>query len=840
MEASVQSLFGKGGDEGSTALAAPALYARVAVERGLDTAPEGLTYASAWTDLEVGERVEVPLGRGDRRTGGIVVAVGGEELLGGLSKKSVKRIASRSGAKLPGPLVKLALWMAEYYVCPLGMVLATMMPSAVKKRVGRHVEKLVDVSPDAPRGAGGPAAIEPKLTPAMAEAWKGILELEVGALPAEPRALAIRLGLGSVGPINRLVARGLLRRVERESVRSRAGDAALELLGGGRVERPTLTEAQTAAVEGIAGSLGSFAVHLLYGVTGSGKTEVYLRVIERALAAGKSALVLVPEIALTPQTAGRFLGRFGGMAGGTGGVAVLHSGLSAGERHRQWAMAAGGLAKVVVGARSAVFAPVANLGVIVVDEEHDSSFKQDQLPRYHGRDVAIKRGQVEGCPVVLGSATPSLESWANAVGMPGVDGAAGRARYRLWRLPERVGLGRMPEVRIVDMADERRRSVLAGEGRPGSMIGPTLTEELARTLHEGGQAILLLNRRGYATHVCCSSPACGWTLLCHACDAALVLHKDQSLPRGGLVRCHHCLGEELVPKGCPVCGRPPARLGTGTQRVEEELVSMGLEERDLLRVDSDSMDSARDYFDALSKFGRGEVKVLLGTQMVAKGLDFPNVRLVGVLSADTSLHIPDFRAGERTFQLICQVAGRAGRGEHAGLVIVQTMSPREPAIVMAGRHDYEAFATSELAMRVGTGLPPASRMARIVTRDEDHQAAMEHADRIAGAMREEAGLGDGAAAPGMVERREPTERQASSGAGHAERPVSGFGGPGAITVMGPMDCAVGRIAGQYRVAVEVIAPTAGVLHGLLAGLRGRRLLKSDAHTAVDVDPVSLM
>jgi len=816
-------------------------YARIAVERGLDSAPEGLTYASPWPDLEVGERVEVPLGRGDRRTGGIVVAVGGDELLGALKPRGIKPIANRVGAKLPEPLVRLALWMAEYYVCPLGMVLAGMMPSAVKHRVGRHVEKLVEVSPDAP---AADEEFKPRLPEATLEAWKGILALDAGAMPAEPRALAIRLGLASIGPINRLVARGLLRRVERESVRSRSQAASLEFLGN-TAPRPELNPAQAAAVGGISSTLGSFGVHLLFGVTGSGKTEVYLRVIEHALAAGRSALVLVPEIALTPQTAGRFLDRFGGVAGAAGrGVAVLHSGLSAGERHRQWAMAAGGLARVVVGVRSAVFAPIANLGVIVVDEEHDSSFKQDQLPRYHGRDVAIKRAQVEACPVVLGSATPSLESWSNAThtdpptppplrilgngGSPGggrvsgpnspnsVDSHPPRAKYRLWRLPDRVGAGRLPEVRIVDMSEERRKGVLMGEGRVGAMIGPTLSGALRDTLAVGGQAILLLNRRGYATHICCASPACGWTLLCHACDAALVLHKSANLPRGGVVRCHHCLGEQLVPDRCPVCSRALSRLGTGTQRVEEDLSAMGLDAGSLLRVDSDSMETARDYFDALSRFSRGDIRVLLGTQMVAKGLDFPNVRLVGVLSGDTSLHVPDFRAGERTFQLICQVAGRAGRGEHAGLVIVQTMSPREPAIVLASHHDYESFARAELATRVACGLPPATRMARVVTRDEDHAAALQHAQRVATAMRE------------LVEGPE------------SRADATGVPGLSSVVVMGPVDCAVGRIAGQYRVAVEVLAPTAGILRHLLSALRSDKLLKSDAHTAVDVDPVSLM
>lgn len=773
-------------------------YARIAVERGLDSAPEGLTYASPWTDLEVGERVEVPLGRGDRRTGGIVVAVGGTELLAGISARSVKPIAARAGTRLPESLVRLALWMADYYVCPLGMVLGTMMPSAVKRRVGRHVERLVE---PVPQPADAPPDQPPRLPEATRAAWDAIRALDPAAFPAEPRALALRLGLPTVGPINRLVARGLLRRIERQSVRSRA-EALPHHLTESRADRPALTDEQHAAVEGIAAAIGAFSTHLLYGITGSGKTEVYLRAIERAAEAGLGALVLVPEIALTPQTVGRFLDRFRD----TGvGVAVLHSGLAAGERHRQWAMAASGQARVVVGARSAVFAPITGLGLIVVDEEHDPSFKQDQLPRYHGRDAAIKRAQIEGCPVVLGSATPSLESWINAVGLPPAgDRPAARPRARLWRLTKRVGGGSLPEVRIVDMAQERRVATLTGAGRPAALIGPTLAEALRCTLADNAQAILLLNRRGYATHIQCSSARCGWILMCRECDAALVLHRSANLPRGGVVRCHHCLAEALVPPACPVCGRHAARLGAGTQRAEEELRAAGVPESDMLRVDSDSMDSARDYFEALSRFAAGEVRILLGTQMVAKGLDFPGVRLVGVLSADTALHIPDFRSAERTFQLVCQVAGRAGRADDRGLVILQTESPHDPAITLAARHDFESFAHREAATRAAAGLPPASRMARIIARDPAHDAAHDHAARIADALRD--------AASGL---------------------------PGAL-VVGPADCPIARIAGQHRVAVEVLAPSAVALHQILAALRAERLLKSDARTAVDVDPVSLL
>jgi primosomal protein N' (replication factor Y) len=534
-------------------------------------------------------------------------------------------------------------------------------------------------------------------------------------------------------------------------------------------------------------------VHLLRGVTGSGKTEVYLRLIDRVLGEGRSAIVLVPEISLTPQTAGRFTRRLGETR-----VAVLHSGLTGSQRHREWSRVSSGEARVVVGARSAVFAPLKDLGLIVVDEEHDGSYKQDRLPRYNARDVAIVRGSLAGCPVLLGSATPSLESWANATGRG--------AKYRLWELPARVGGATLPEVRIVDLREEHRaRREAEGNDRRIHLLGTTLEHAIDRTLRAGGQVLILHNRRGFASYVWCRNAACGYVASCNQCDANLVVHRGERLPAGGVVRCHHCDSEQRVPRACPVCGGPVALWGGGTQRAEDELANkfaaLGIEEgRTMLRLDSDTMRSARDYAAALSRFARGQVRLLLGTQMIAKGLDYPGVRLVGVIDADLSLHIPDFRAAERTFQLVSQVAGRAGRGQVPGRVILQTSNPHAAPIVLAARHDYAAFAAGELAVRDRAGLPPVTRMARVVCRDKDAAAARRAAASLADVL---------AATPGL-------------------------------RVRGPMPCVVSRVAGQYRVAVEIVAPAAGVLQRALAGARRAGLLRSDASTAVDVDPATLL
>ncbi len=753
----------------------PARFLRVVVERGIDDRgvdrPEGYVYAGDEANFP-GERVVVPLGSRNRPAPGIVVAVGGRELLNGVDPRRVKRILRPSGASLPGDLLDLARWMSEYYFCPLGMVLGAMLPAAVKNDTGVRAQRVVapvDQVPDPPPPGR------------LGEVWARIAALPRGAFPMPPLELAERLGLETTGPVTRLKTRGYL--VETTRRIHRGGEGTRWEPAEGRADVPvTLTPDQAAAVEGIRSSLGSFSAHVLLGVTGSGKTEVFLRAMETIVDA---VLVLVPEIALTPQTAGRFIARFRER-----GVAVLHSGMSAGERHRAWARAREGEARIVIGARSAVFAPVPRLGLVIVDEEHDASYKQDQLPRFSARDVAIVRAQRAGCPVVLSSATPSLETWAQAV----------RGRYRLWRLPSRVGGATLPTVRIVDLREERKES-----GRGMGAIGPTLARELRSTLDAGGQAILLLNRRGYASYVACPDTRCAWVMQCDHCDASMVVHRTSGGVGGLKLRCHHCLAEQVIPRGCPACGRAPIRLGHGTQKVEEEL-ARGFPDltpgSSLRRVDADTMGSARDYFETLDAFGRGGARVLLGTQMIAKGLDFPNVRLVGVVNADTALGLPDFRAAERTFQLVSQVAGRAGRGRDAGRVVVQTMNPREPAIVLASTHAYEAFAERELGLRREAGLPPATRMARIVVRDRDAREA----ERLAGEL------------------------------GERLRALAGNG----VRLSGPMACPLARVSDHYRFAVEILAPTRAALREPMERLRREGRLKSDARTAVDVDPVALM
>lgn len=780
----------------------PSRFVRVAVERGLDDPPsEGLTYSVPDDSVGIGERVVVPLGKGDKPAGGIVIAAGGPELLAGFAASRVKPIIRATGIRLSPRLAELAQWLSAYYICPLGMVMSTMLPAAVKQQTGRRAALFVSLAAEHLASAESTTPETPTLSKKARELLARIRDLPASTFPIQVDALAGVLQLSTKQPILRLIKAGVLKSEERPTITART-------LHEPRLARAatglTLTPSQTTVINAIAPSLGAFGVHLLRGVTGSGKTEVYIRLIEQTLAQARSALVLVPEIALTPQTSERFRDRFPA-------VAVLHSGLTAAQRHREWARAATGEARVVVGARSAVFAPLPDLGLIVVDEEHDNSYKQDQLPRYHARDVAIKRAQLESCPVILGSATPSLESWANAAG-PG-------ARFRLHELPHRAGAGRLPRVEIVDLMAERRAlrahaAAHRGSARPSSsrpgLIGPTLLQALARTLDEGGQAILLLNRRGYSSYVCCSDQNCGWVLACDHCDAAMVLHMDRAIPTGRLVRCHHCLAEQLIPKACSICAKTLIWLGGGTQRIEEELIgalgpSHGLAENDTLkRLDSDSMRSSRDYFDALARFGEGRIRVLVGTQMIAKGLDYPNVRLVGVVNADTALALPDFRAAERTFQLISQVAGRAGRGEHPGRVILQSVQPQHPVITLAAAHDYITFADHELSLRRAAKLPPAARMARIVTRDLKEEKSRQRAGELADFFR------------------------------------SHRGSTADFLLRGPMPCPISRIAGYFRYALELTAPTPGVLQSLLTAARNAGLLKSDHATAVDVDPVAMM
>ncbi|MFO0827868.1 MAG: primosomal protein N' [Phycisphaerales bacterium] len=769
----------------------------VAVERGVDAYPDGLLYALPPTlaDLADGERVVVPLGAGNHPTAGYVVRRALAEEAAALDPARVKAVIDRDGSvpPLPAELVRLARWISGYYCCPIGLTLASILPAAVRKAVGMVTRTFVDL--------GGPRELAAKLPAKQRELLAFVEALPAAERPVESRELLARAGIATPAPLKSLVAKGLLsieRRTEIEAKFERAG------LAQGATPTPTAAQATVIGAIGAALDAG-FSQHLISGVTGSGKTEVYIRLIDQTLARGRRVVVLVPEIALTPQTAGRLVSRFPGRS-----VAILHSGLTAAQRNYMWTRVANGHAEIVLGARSAIFAPVpdGSLGLVIVDEEHDSSYKADQAPRYHGRDVAIRRAQIANCPVVLGSATPSLESWLNATAAP----ESGRARVStLHRLPERAPGLSVPKVWVVDFAEERRRY----RDRHVHLVGPTLKDAIERALKDGGQAVLLLNRRGYANYIACASPNCGWVMRCDQCDAGMICHRARLETADGAVgghdytRCHHCNSELRLPKECPQCGKRVNVFGLGTQRVEEELhrifpqLVMG---KTMVRVDADSMHGEADFRETLERFAAGEIRVLLGTQMIAKGLDFPNVRVVGVISADTALHLPDFRAAERTFQLVSQVAGRCGRGDHAGVAVVQTFQPKAAPIVLAARHEFETFAERELADRARFGLPPWRRLARLVVRDPGESTCARRAAGLAEALR---GLD------------EPS-----------------------IEIRGPAPCPIARIANRYRHQIELLAPSAAELSRVLTRARNGGLFSGGVslgeELAIDVDPIALL
>ncbi|MFF3021585.1 primosomal protein N' [Gottfriedia sp. NPDC057948] len=447
-------------------------------------------------------------------------------------------------------------------------------------------------------------------------------------------------------------------------------------------------------------------IHLLHGVTGSGKTEVYLQAIQEVLTEGKEAIVLVPEISLTPQIVGRFKSRFGN------DVAVLHSGLSIGEKYDEWRKIQRKEVKVVVGARSAIFAPFENIGMIIIDEEHETTYKQDEHPRYHARDIAIWRGEYHHCPIVLGSATPTLESFARA----------GKGVYELNTMSKRVNQGPLPEVEIVDMREQLRIG-------NRTMFSTALHEKILDRLEKKEQIILFLNRRGYSSFVMCRD--CGYTIQCPHCEVSLTYHKHNNH-----LKCHYCGYETYMPKQCPSCQSEHIRFfGTGTQKVEEAITKTYPEAR-VIRMDNDTTSRKGAHEKMLNQFGNGEADILLGTQMIAKGLDFPNVTLVGVLAADSSLHLPDFRASERTFSLLTQVSGRAGRHEKPGEVVIQTYSPEHYSIELAKTQDFVAFYEEEMKIRRSFRYPPFYYLVLISIAHNDLIKTVKVSEQIAGYLRE--------------------------------------------------------------------------------------------------------
>ncbi|HWY75519.1 MAG TPA: primosomal protein N', partial [Verrucomicrobiae bacterium] len=531
----------------------------------------------------------------------------------------------------------------------------------------------------------------------------------------------------------------------------------------------------------LASSILQSKVFLLHGVTGSGKTEIYLQAIGHALEQGKGAIVLVPEISLTPQTVERFKARFSSGPLQTL-VAVLHSHLSAGERHDEWHKIRQGRARIVIGARSAIFAPVDPLGLIIVDEEHEHTYKQEEAPRYHARDVAIVRGQMEGATVVLGSATPSMESFYNCK----------RGKYTLLGMPERVDDQKMPIVRVIDMRQAMRR------GKSIPIFSPQLKEAIQQRLERKEQTILFLNRRGYSTSLQC--PLCGYVAECPNCSVSLTYHrKEQKLA------CHVCGHNASVPLICPntKCGNPQIRYaGLGTERVEDTLTKL-FPDAAIRRMDSDALKRKDDYRRILGDFRTGKIDILVGTQMIAKGLHFPNVTLVGIIYADLALHMPDFRAAERTFQLLTQVAGRAGRGDIEGEVFVQAFTPFHPAIQYARRHDFEGFYEQEIGFREQLKYPPTSRAALLTLRGRN-------------------------------------EDKVRLSAEHLRRQIQkGVAGLKDLIIAGPAPAPLARAESNYRYQIMLRTRQMTAVSKSLALLLQGLALPDDVTVSVDIDPADM-
>jgi len=620
-----------------------------------------------------GVRVKVPFGA--REQSGYVVG-----LADSASFPRIRDLKEATDEVLADArLLELTRWVAARYACSWGEALHAAIPSGVKTKNPGQILRLISAGTGAPKNDKQRAAFEMagRLTSPM--------------LRAE---FARQAGI-SAGVLSGMVRNGLL--VETK-VRPEI-DAMAEAL----VEKPKeirLTPAQEDALR----IVEQGGVVLLHGVTGSGKTEVYLRAIQRSVEAGKQAIVLVPEIALTPQTVSRFKARFPR-------VAVLHSVLTQADRARQWRAIRNGEIDVIVGARSAVFAPVRALGLIVLDEEHEAAYKQENDPRYHAREVAVQRARLEGATVILGTATPSLESLHRAQ----------TGEFRLARMPQRVEGREMPEIEIIDMAAEKL------ELKRQPILSRRLEQLMRTSMERNEQAILFLNRRGFLTHVSCRR--CGWFFSCRRCDVAMTYHRETAR-----AVCHYCYDSKPLPVNCPDCGSGTLALyGMGTERIESEVKNLfpGFA---VSRMDSDSMKTRDDYRRSLSELWGGETDILVGTQMIAKGLDVPDVTLVGVVSADTAFHIPDFRSAERTFQLITQVAGRTGRGSKGGRVAVQTFYPQHYAIKTAATYDFEGFTQKELELRRELGYPPFVTLIRALVQgwdpDRVKEAAAQFADKL--------------------------------------------------------------------------------------------------------------
>ena len=684
--------------------------------------------------IDEGSRVVVPVG--SREVVGVVVGWDGEEQV---RIKEVQGVLDPEPALLPGVL-DLTRRASQYYLEPWGLYLRCSLPPGLRKGRGPVVPMTRWVV------YAGPS---PQLPTRRQRELLNRLE-SVREVPL--RTVIAEWGYGK-GVVDRLVAAGWITVEERES----HGPLPFPLSPPQPPLR--LTPEQEEAFRRVENALGDFTPFLLYGVTGSGKTELYLQWGQRCMEEGMGFLLLIPEIALTPQYISRFTARFGERVG------VLHSALSPKDRLREWLRIRGGEARVVLGTRSALFAPVDGLGLIVVDEEHDPSFKQEETPVYNARDMALVRGQIEGCPVVLASATPSLESFYNAQ----------KNKYAMLTLSKRVGTP-MARVRVVDMGQE--------EG----IFSKAFLHGLRGALKDGGQALVLLNRRGYAAFLLC--PKCGETVRCPNCDITLTLHREPLL-----LRCHYCGYSKPPLDRCKHCGSEMRAVGLGIQRVEEELARSFPEAR-IDRMDRDALRSRQAHWEVLRKVEEGYTDILLGTQMIAKGHHYPRISFVGVVLADVALHLPDFRAAERTFQILTQVVGRAGRGGR-GMAVIQTFMPTHPSVVWAARQDYLSFAAEELERRRALGYPPFSHMARILVTGTNEDRVEDGANKVAGLLR---------------------------------------GGAEGMVVLGPAPAPLYRVRNQYRRHIIL----KGKRKALLLNLARLPRRVGGVHVKVDMDPYSML
>jgi primosomal protein N' (replication factor Y) len=687
-------------------------YIRVIIDRAIHRELDYSVPETLAGRISVGSRVRVPF----RDKAALATVVATLEHSDAQGIRPIEAVIGETPV-LSEELLKLARWISDYYCCPIETVMRSLLPQVIRRaeigwkkqlfvRPARKIdiEEVENLRPRAPR---------------QAELLEAISRLEGSVRAAD---LLRETSLDNQ-TLRALVKRGFAELHEEAVVRDPHADE--QFIATANL---VLNAEQLVALKEITQALDSpenARPILLHGVTGSGKTEIYLQAIRAALDRGRTAIVLVPEISLTPQTVERFKGRF---AEAQDAVAVLHSHLSEGERHDEWHKIHSGQARIAIGPRSAVFAPLKNLGLIVVDEEHENTYKQEEAPRYHARDIAVVRAKIEKCVVVLGSATPSLESYHNAT----------TGKYRLVTLTQRVDEKQMPLMRVVDLRQERRKEKAA------AILSEKLRAAIADRLEKREQTILFLNRRGFSTSLLCSN--CGEARNCPNCSVALTFHRHVAR-----LTCHLCGHTAAVPKKCPACGKDALiYAGFGTEKVESNVTQI-FPTATVRRMDADSMTRKEAYRETLRSFRAGKIDILVGTQMIAKGLHFPNVTLVGIINADLALHLPDFRAGERTFQLLTQVAGRAGRGETRGEVFVQTYTPFSPSIQFARHHDFAGYFQQELEFRERCDFPPFRHAILITVRSGHETRAKFSAETLLRRLKESLGsefiLGDPAPAP---------------------------------------------------------------------------------------------